>query len=88
MSIEEIIKSIEIYLSVNQTKEREDIPYKNIFGNYYDSQRLHHIKRLHHIIGKELPSITIDGDVYNLYTWDGNDSLSYIKTRKNVSSTK
>lgn len=82
MSIEEIIKSIEIYLSVNQTKEREDIPYKNIFGNNYDSQRLHYI------IGKELPSITINGDVYNLCTWDGSDSLSYIKTRKNVSSTK
>lgn len=76
MAIEEIIKRIEIYLSVNHTKEGEYIPYKNIFGDNYDSQSLHEI------IGKKLPSITINGDVYNLCSWDGNDSLFYIKTKK------
>lgn len=82
MSIKEIQEYIKTYIRFNHPKEEELIPYRNIFGDNYDS------KLLHEIIGKELSSITIGDLKYHLCSWSIDDSLFYVITRNNASSTK
>ena len=76
MTKEEIANRIETYISHNKTKELEQISFKNVFGDNYDSQRLHEV------IGKEIPSITINKEVYYLGSWNVNDGFFYFKMKK------